>query len=245
MVAERLQKLISGAGLMSRRAAEDLIRAGRITVDGLTAKLGDRADPSEQTVAVDGVLLPVAPGLVTYLLYKPMGVISTVSDPEGRATVVELVPPEPRVVPVGRLDFDTEGLLLLSNDGALINAVTHPRYGVHKTYIAEVEGQPGPAVLRRLREGVELDDGLARAIDAKVTGRSTNGALVKLVLGEGRNREVRRLLEAVGHPVRRLVRTAIGPIQDKTLRKGDWRTLSGSEVHSIYLAAGIGSSSPS
>ena len=118
-----------------------------------------------------------------------------------------------------------------------------PAIGIHKTYIAEVEGQPGPAVLRRLREGVELDDGPARAIDAKVTGRSIDGALVKLVLGEGRNREVRRLLEAVGHPVRRLVRTAIGPIQDKTLRKGDWRTLSGSEVHSIYLAAGIGSPS--
>ncbi|MBA3360098.1 MAG: pseudouridine synthase [Acidimicrobiia bacterium] len=239
-MSERLQKLISAAGLMSRRAAEDLIKAGRVTIDGRVARLGDKADPHSATVAVDGVPLPVSPDLVTYLLYKPLGVISSASDPEGRPTVVELVPPQPRVVPVGRLDYDTEGLLLLSNDGTLTNAVTHPRYGIHKTYLAEVEGQPGPAALRQLREGVELEDGTARVRSARVTTRSRTGAQVELVLGEGRNREVRRLFEAVGHPVRKLVRTAIGPITDRSLRAGQWRRLTNSEVHSLYAAAGLG-----
>jgi 23S rRNA pseudouridine2605 synthase len=239
---ERLQKLISAAGLMSRRAAEDLIRERRVTIDGRVAQLGDRADPTEAVIAVDGVPLPVSPEHVTYLLFKPLGVISTASDPEGRRTVVELVPDQPRVVPVGRLDYDTEGLLLLSNDGALINAVTHPRYGIHKTYVAEVEGHPGSAALRRLRTGVELADGVARAESARVSGRSASGALIELVLGEGRNREVRRMLEAVGHPVRRLVRTAIGPITDRTLRSGQWRRLNSSEVLAIYRAAGLDAS---
>lgn len=238
-MTERIQKLISAAGLMSRRAAEDLIREGRVTVEGQLARLGDKADPRTMTVAVDGVPLPISPDLVTYLLYKPLGVISSSSDPEGRPVVVDLVPREPRVVPVGRLDYDTEGLLLLSNDGTLVNVVTHPRYGIHKTYVADVEGQPGAAVLRQLRNGVELEDGLARVERVRVTGRSSSGALIELVLGEGRNREVRRLLEAVGHPVVRLVRTAIGPIHDRSLRKGKWRLLTNAEVHSLYRAAGL------
>ena len=238
-MTERIQKLISAAGLMSRRAAEDLIREGRVSVDGRPARLGDRADPRATMVAVDGVPLPISPDLVTYLLYKPLGVISSSADPEGRPTVVDLVPREPRVVPVGRLDYDTEGLLLLSNDGTLVNAVTHPRYGIRKTYLAEVEGQPGPAVLRQLRTGVELEDGPARVEGVQIKGRSNAGALIEVVLGEGRNREVRRMLEAVGHPVVRLVRTAIGPIRDRSLRKGKWRVLTNAEVHSLYRAAGL------
>lgn len=234
---ERLQKVISGAGLMSRRASEDLIRAGRVTIDGLVAKLGDRVDPTTQLVEVDGVKLPLAPELVTYLLYKPVGVISSASDPEGRSTVVDLVPRTPRVVPVGRLDADSEGLLLLSNDGDLVNMVTHPRYGITKTYLADVSGNPGPGVLRRLREGVELDDGIAGAIAVRLISRSSGGALVELVMGEGRNREVRRMFDAVGHPVKRLVRVAIGPIRDRALKPGTWRKLTRSEIYTLFETA--------
>ncbi|MGH8926516.1 MAG: pseudouridine synthase [Acidimicrobiia bacterium] len=235
--SERLQKAIAAAGLMSRRAAEELIEAGRVTINGRVARLGDRVEASVDRVEVDGVPLPVAPDHVTYLLYKPPGVISTASDPEGRPTVVQLVPDTPRVVPVGRLDHDSEGLLLLSNDGELVNAITHPRFGVTKTYLAEVSGQPGAAVLRRLREGVELEDGVARALKARLVARSASRAQVELVMGEGRNREVRRMFEALGHPVLGLVRVAIGPLRDKTLRSGTWRQLSNAEVRSLYLAA--------
>ncbi len=149
----RLQKAISAAGLMSRRAAEELIGAGRVTIDGRVAVLGDRVDPVTSAVAIDGALIPVAPDLVTYLLYKPLGVISTSEDPHGRQTVVDLVPAEPRVWPVGRLDADSEGLILMTNDGTLTNLVTHPRYGVPKTYQVMFEGAPGRSALRRLAEG--------------------------------------------------------------------------------------------
>ncbi len=239
---ERLQKVISGAGLMSRRASEELIGAGRVTIDGRIARLGDRVDPSSQRVEVDGVQLPLRPESVTYLLYKPVGVISTASDPEGRKTVVGLVPSNPRVVPVGRLDADSEGLILLSNDGDLVNAVTHPSFGVTKTYLAEVTGQPGPAALRRLREGVDLEDGRARAGTARLVSRSGKVALVELVMNEGRNREVRRMFDAVGHPVVRVVRVAIGPLRDRNLAPGRWRQLSAQEVYSLFEAAGRPSS---
>jgi 23S rRNA pseudouridine2605 synthase len=235
---QRLQKAISAAGLMSRRAAEELIAAGRVTINGRLARLGDRVDASADRVEVDGVLLPVAPDHVTYLLYKPPGVVSTASDPQGRRTVVQLVPETPRVVPVGRLDFESEGLLLLTNDGDLVNAVTHPRFGVTKTYLVEVSGQPGSAVLRRLREGIELDDGIARADSVRLIGRSPNRAQLELVMAEGRNREVRRMFEALGHPVLKLVRVAIGPLRDKTLRPGSWRRVSNDEIRKLYLAAG-------
>jgi 23S rRNA pseudouridine2605 synthase len=235
---QRLQKAISAAGLMSRRAAEELIATGRVTINGRVARLGDRVDSSVDRVEVDGVLLPVAPDHVTYLLYKPPGVISTASDPQGRRTVVQLVPDTPRVVPVGRLDYESEGLLLLTNDGDLVNAITHPRFGVRKTYLVEVSGQPGSAVLRRLREGIELDDGIARAQSVRLVGRSPNRAQLELVIGEGRNREVRRMFEALGHPVLKLVRVAIGPLRDKTLQPGSWRRLSNDEIRKLYLAAG-------
>ncbi|MFP5332758.1 MAG: pseudouridine synthase [Acidimicrobiia bacterium] len=230
----RIQKAISAAGLMSRRAAEDLIRAGRVTVDGRVAVLGDRCDPETSVVAVDGARLPVAPGRVTYLVSKPVGVVSTADDPQGRTTVVDLVPAEPRVWPVGRLDADSEGLILVSNDGDLTHHVTHPSNGVTKTYLAEVEGNPGRRVLRQLEEGVELDDGPARALSVRRIDVIGGRGLIEVVMGEGRNREVRRMCDAVGHPVRRLVRTAIGPISDRTLAPGTWRLLTPAEVASLY-----------
>lgn len=230
----RLQKAISAAGLMSRRAAEELIRDERVTVNGRMAVLGDRCDPESDVVAVDGARLPVAPGRVTYLLSKPVGVISTASDPSGRTTVVDLVPTEPRVWPVGRLDADSEGLILLSNDGDLTNHVTHPSKGVHKTYLAEVDGTPSKAAIRRLVDGVDLGDGPASAISARLVDALDDRALVEIVMGEGRNREVRRMCGAVGHPVRRLVRTAIGSINDRSLSPGTWRLLEPSEVAGLY-----------
>jgi 23S rRNA pseudouridine2605 synthase len=232
----KVQKAIANAGLMSRRAAEDLIAAGRVTADGKAVRIGDRVDPDVAVIAVDGVRIPVAPGVVTYLLYKPVGVISTASDTHGRRTVVELVPPEPRVWPVGRLDSDSEGLLLLTNDGELTNLVTHPRFGVTKTYSVLVAGTPGQGVLRRLTEGVELDDGLARAVSGRVIDRLKGRTLLELVLNEGKNREIRRMCESVGHPVERLVRTAIGPVTDRSLRPGQWRILESKEVAALYRA---------
>lgn len=208
-----------------------------MTVDGRAAHLGQKVDPTTARVEIDGVPLPVAPDAITYLLYKPSGVVSTSSDPQGRPTVVELVPSEPRVFPVGRLDRETEGLILLTNDGDLALRLTHPRHGVEKTYVALVDGAPRPASLRRLVEGVDLDDGPARAVRARSLDRSGGQSLVEIVMREGRKREVRRMLAAVGHPVRRLVRTAIGPLRDPSLEPGRWRRLDVEEVRALYRAA--------
>jgi len=212
-----------------------MIRAGRVTVDGRPAHLGQKVDPDTARVDVDGIPLPIRPDLVYYLLFKPAGVVSTASDPQGRPTVVDLVPGDTRVYPVGRLDADTEGLVILTNDGDLAARVTHPRHGVGKTYLARVTGNPGRAALRALLEGVELEDGPARAREARLVSRQGGEALIELVMGEGRKREVRRLLEAVGHPVVGLVRTAIGPVTARGLRPGAWRELTLSEVRSLYM----------
>lgn len=233
----RLQKAVSAAGLMSRRAAEELIAAGRVTIDGRRARLGDRVDPRHSVVEVDGARLPIAPHLITYLVNKPPGVVSTTADPHAGRTVVDLVPDYPRVWPVGRLDRLSEGLILLSNDGDLTNMVTHPRYGISKTYRVLVEGVPRPGTVRRLREGVQLDDGPARALAARLVDRTARQAQLEMVMGEGRNREIRRMMESVGHPVRRLVRVSIGPLRDVTLRQGRWRKLSSREVAGLYRAA--------
>jgi 23S rRNA pseudouridine2605 synthase len=223
--------------LGSRRACEELVAEGRVSIDGVVATLGDRVDPETQQVALDGVPVPTRQGLVYYLLNKPVAVVTTASDPEGRRTVVELVPASPRVFPVGRLDYETEGLLLLTNDGDLAQLLTHPRHGVAKTYLAEVEGTPGPAALRRLRDGVELDDG--PTAPARVHLVQTEGATsaLELTIHEGRNRQVRRMCEAVGHPVRRLVRTKIGPVRDARLGPGTWRELRADEIRGLYAAA--------
>jgi 23S rRNA pseudouridine2605 synthase len=213
------------------------VRQGRVTVDGVPAHLGQKVDPAAVRVEVDGVRLPVRPGLVYYLLYKPAGVVSTADDPHGRPAVVDLVPGEPRVYPVGRLDIDTEGLLLLTNDGDLTALVTHPRHGITKTYLARVQGIPAKSALRALEEGVDLEDGPAAAHSARLVDALGDEALVELVMGEGRKREVRRMLEAVGHPVAHLVRTKIGPIQDRSLEPGTWRPLTLDEVRALYREA--------
>ncbi len=223
---------------MSRRRAEDLIRTGRVTIDGKVAVLGDRGDPETARITVDDVPLPVRPDLVYVLLYKPHGVITTSDDPQGRQTVVDLVDVGTRVYPVGRLDADSEGLILLTNDGSLTNLVTHPSYGVTKTYLVRVNGNPGNAALKRLVEGVELEDGVAKAVTARIVDRHKSQSLVELVLAEGRNREVRRMFDEIGHSVDRLVRLAIGGVRDGSLEPGSWRRLTLDEVRSLYADAG-------
>ena len=229
---ERLQKVLARVGIGSRRVCEDLIGEGRVRVDGEMAVLGRRVDPETALIEVDGAPVGVRPDLVHYVLNKPAGVVTTADDPQGRPTVVGLVPNEPRVFPVGRLDVDTEGLLLLTNDGELAHRLTHPSYGVEKEYVAEVEGLPTRAVLRRLREGVELDDGPTAPARATLVDPS----VVRLTIHEGRNRQVRRMCEAVGHSVVRLIRTRIGPLADRSLAPGAWRELTGAEVRSLQRA---------
>jgi 23S rRNA pseudouridine2605 synthase len=210
-----------------------LIEEGRVTVDGEVATLGRRVDATRERVEVDGVPVSASDELVYYLLNKPRGVVTTAHDPQGRPTVLDLVPAEARVFPVGRLDTDSEGLLLLTNDGDLANRIAHPSHGVDKEYLAEVEGVPSPAVVRRLREGVDLDDG--RTAPAKVSLTPPNA--VRITIHEGRNRQVRRMCEAVGHPVVRLVRVRIGPLADRALPPGRWRSLSVTEVRHLQEAA--------
>ena len=207
-----------------------------MSVDGEPAHLGQKIDPETAAVEVDGIPLPVKPDQVYLLLNKPAGVVSTTDDPQGRTTVIDLIETDLRVYPVGRLDADSEGLMLLTNDGDLTERVTHPRYGVTKTYLALVEGEPAAKTMRLLVEGIELDDGAAAARAARVVDRNEDAALVEIVMTEGRNREVRRMLEAVGHPVRRLMRTALGPITDRTIKPGEWRHLTIAEVRKLYAA---------
>jgi 23S rRNA pseudouridine2605 synthase len=229
--------VLARVGLGSRRACEELIAAGRVRVDGEVATLGRRIDLLTARVEVDGALVPVAPDLVYYLLNKPDDVITTADDPQGRPTVMALVPAEPRVFAVGRLDRHTEGLLILTNDGALSQLLTHPSHGVPKEYVAEVAGgTPAPGALRTLRQGVELDDGLTGPAEVGVLAEG----VLRLVIHEGRNRQVRRMCSAIGHPVQRLVRTRIGPIRDQNLPPGKWRTLEPSEVRALAAAAGPG-----
>lgn len=229
MEPERLQKVLARIGLGSRRYCEELIEDGLVTVNGEVAILGARVDIDVDQVEVGGVPVGVKPGLVYYLLNKPTGVVSTASDTRGRPTVVSLVPDEPRVFPVGRLDADTEGLLLITNDGDLAHRLSHPSFMVDKEYLAEVEGQPSRGVMRTLREGVELDDGLTAPAQASLLQPN----LVRLIIHEGRNRQVRRMCAAVGHPVKRLVRVRIGPLRDTKLRPGTFRHLSVEEVRAL------------
>ncbi|HMG40886.1 MAG TPA: pseudouridine synthase [Acidimicrobiales bacterium] len=231
---ERLQKVLARAGLGSRRVCDEMVADRRVTVNGVLAEPGARVDPETDRIEVDGVTIGVRPGLVYYLVNKARGVVSTSSDPQGRPTVVGLVPAEPRVFSVGRLDADTEGLLLLTNDGDLAQRVAHPSHGVDKEYLAEVKGKPSRGALRQLRDGVELDDGRTAPAKVSLVG---DGAL-RIVLHEGRNRQVRRMCEAVGHPVRRLVRTRIGPLTDRKLAPGEWRELTQAEVRSMERATG-------
>ena len=231
---ERLQKVLAQRGFGSRRVCEELIEQGRVTVNGEPAQLGRRVDVQRDAVAVDGVAVGVRPDLVYYLLHKPYNVITTVKDTHDRVTVVELVPSEPRVFPVGRLDLDSEGLIILTNDGELTHHLTHPSFGVEKEYLVHVrcgpDGVPETA-LNKLRRGVELDDGITSP--AKV-GQVQPGVL-RIVIHEGRHRQVRRMCDAVGHEVNRLVRTRIGTLVDATLKPGEWRPLTTQEVRSLAV----------
>lgn len=230
----RIQKAIANAGLMSRRAAEEAMVEGRVRVNGEPVVLGDRVDPSRDLLTLDGNPVPVSEDLETYLLNKPVGVISTASDPRGRETVVDLIDTDKRVYPVGRLDADSEGLILVSNDGELTNRVTHPSFGVTKQYLAEVEGEVGDSTINELVRGVTLEDGPARAERAVLVERQRGRSLVELVMVEGRNREIRRMFDVVGHPVTRLVRTAIGGLSDKNLKPGESRRLNASDIQLIW-----------
>ena len=229
---DRLQKVLARVGIGSRRVCEDLIAEGRVLVDGEIAVLGRRIDVETALIEVDGAPVGVRPDLVHYLLNKPAGVVSTADDPQGRPTVVGMVPTEPRVFPVGRLDLETEGLLLLTNDGELTHRLTHPSFGVEKEYVAEVLGEPSRGALRRLREGIELDDGTTAPARAALLDPS----VLRLTIHEGRNRQVRRMCEAIGHPVVRLIRTRIGPLADRSLEPGAWRELTGDELRSLQRA---------
>ena len=228
----RIQKVLARVGVGSRRAVEDLIVDGRVRVNDVVAVLGDRVDAEVDRITVDDVPIGIRPDLVHYLLNKPTGVVTTADDPQGRPTVLGLVPASPRVHPVGRLDLDTEGLLLLTNDGDLTHRLTHPSFGVDKEYLVWVTGRPGRAVLRALREGVELEDG--RTAPARVT--AVEPEVLRIVIHEGRNRQVRRMCAAVGHPVRRLVRVRIGPLADRSLAPGAWRPLESAEVRALAAA---------
>ncbi|MBI4260549.1 MAG: rRNA pseudouridine synthase [Actinobacteria bacterium] len=238
MSEERIQKVLARAGLGSRRASEDLIREGRVRVNGRVATLGDRADPARDRVEVDGSLVPLDPTLRYMALNKPAGVLTTMGDPVGREDVTRFLPEGSRLFPVGRLDRDTEGLLLLTNDGELGNRITHPRYGVEKEYLAEVEGPVGPRELTALRRGVLLEDGVARALGVRAVGRSRGRTALRVVMGEGRKREVRRLLAAIGLPVHRLVRIRVGPIRLGRMRPGEVRDLTPREVRDLFRATG-------
>ncbi len=230
---ERLQKVLAAVGFGSRRTCEDLISAGRVTVNGDVAVLGRRVRPDRDLVEVDGAPIGVKPGLVYYLLNKPAGVVTTSADTHGRPTVIDIVPADPRVFSIGRLDLETEGLLLITNDGELANRIAHPSHGVDKEYLAEVEGGEVPAgKIRQLREGVELDDG--RTAPAKVS--QPEPGVLRIVIHEGKNRQVRRMCEAIGHPVRRLVRTRIGPISDRSLEPGEWREWTTDERNAMVAA---------
>jgi 23S rRNA pseudouridine2605 synthase len=237
--AERLQRALARAGLGSRRTCEELIAAGKVTVNGRTATLGDRVDPETDEVRVAGRLVNVDPTVRYFVLHKPRGVTTTMHDPHAGRDLRAYLPEGPRVFPVGRLDRDTEGLLLLTNDGELAHRLAHPRHGVEKEYLAEVDGTPTQRHVAMLRRGIRLDDGVARAVDARIAARTGDRGAVRLVIAEGRKREVRRMLVAIGLPVRRLVRTRLGPLRLGHLSAGERRELSAEEVRDLYRAAGL------
>lgn len=236
---ERLQKVLAKAGVGSRRAVEEMIAAGRIKVNGVKAVLGRRVDASKDVVEVDGSRVPLGADLRYYMLNKPVGVVSTADDPEGRPTVLEYAEVPDRLWPVGRLDIETEGLIILTNDGDLTHHLTHPSFEVPRTYLAEVKGSVKERTLRALARGVDLEDGGTAPAQVDLLDRMAGSALIEITIHEGRNRQVRRMFEAVGHPVVRLARTAVGPVRLGRLKPGDLRRLSPEEVRSLYRACGL------
>lgn len=237
----RLQKVMAAAGLGSRRACEQMIEAGRVSVnDQQVTEQGRRVDPQTDVIRVDTMRINTAPGLVYLALNKPRGYVTAMSDPEGRPTVGDLVADRSeRLFHVGRLDAETEGLLLLTNDGELAHRLSHPSYEVPKTYLAEVLGPVGRDVGRRLREGIELEDGLVRVDSFRLVDSTANRVLLEIVLHEGRKHIVRRALSAVGHPVQRLVRTSVGPVHLGSQRAGKIRALSREELAAVFALVGM------
>lgn len=268
----RLQKFLARAGAASRRGSENLMTAGRVTVNGeVVTELGSKVDPLVDEVAVDGVVVRLSDGAVTLMLHKPSGMLTTMSDPYGRPTVANLVPTDryPGLFPIGRLDQDTTGLLLFSTDGDLGNRLLHPRHHVLKRYLALVEGEPSPSQLARLRRGITLDDGPTQPAEARLlhggeeagarglleapglpagasreyraacARRARQRTVVEIGLREGRKHQVKRMLEAVGHPVAALHRAAFGPLDLGDLPRGSWRLLAADEVSALREASGI------
>ena len=250
---ERLHKVLAHAGVASRRTCEGLIAAGRVSVDGVVVTdQGVRVDPAAQVIRVDGSRIVADPDVLTVVLHKPAGVVTTMADPDGRPTVADFArryldehagdlarPDAVRLVHVGRLDTDTEGLLLLSNDGELAHRLMHPGYEIPKTYVAIVKGRVEPWAARKLRRGIELEDGPARADRVTIKDSGPAGSIVEITLHSGRNRIVRRMLDAVGHPVTRLVRTRLGPLGIGGLGPGRMRRLSGEEIAALQREVGL------
>jgi pseudouridine synthase len=237
---QRLQKVLAAAGVASRRAAEALIEQGRVSVDGEVVRVqGRRVDPDQVRIEVDGERVNVNPRHEYIMLNKPAGVVSTASDPQGRRTVVDVARARGRVYPVGRLDVDTLGLILLTNHGELAHRLAHPRYGIERVYLAEVDGTPPDAAIRRLTEGVPLAEGTARAARARIARRASKRSHVEIVMTEGRKHEVRRMLDAVGLPLRTLVRVGFGPLRLGQLPAGEQRALTPEEVGALLKAVAL------
>ncbi|RMG04663.1 MAG: rRNA pseudouridine synthase [Planctomycetota bacterium] len=237
---ERLQKVLAAAGVGSRRQCEELITTGRVEVDGkVVTKLGTKVDPTRQKIRVDGV--PVKqPRRVYYMVNKPDGVVCTTRDPSGRPRVIDMVPADRhRLYTIGRLDLHSEGLILVTNDGELTQRLTHPRFGVPKTYVVQVAGTPDREVLAKLKRGIHLAEGVARASRVRVRKRHKQSTILELELCEGKNREIRRMLARIGHKVMRLKRIAVGPVRLGRLAVGHWRPLSAEEIAALRAAAGL------
>jgi 23S rRNA pseudouridine2605 synthase len=240
MALERLQKILAHAGVASRRKAEELIESGHVTVNGkLVRELGSKADLDEDLIEVDGRTIRETQDKVYYLLYKPAGCVTTLSDPEDRPTIKRYLEEIPeRVYPVGRLDYDAEGALIVTNDGDLAFSMMHPRFGVRRTYLAKVHGVPKEEQLDRLRRGVRLEDGRARALEADLHSRTPKNTWVRVVVAEGRQHLVKRLMEAVGAPVQKLHRADYGGIAVAGMRPGELRELTKAEVHLLRSQIG-------
>ncbi len=236
---ERLQKILANAGYGSRRACEALIEEGRVTVDGRVAQLGDKADPTTQRITLDGV--PIRrPQAHTYIIvYKPRGYITTTDDPEGRRTIMDLIPLPQRLYPVGRLDADSEGLVLLTDDGELTERLTHPRYGHARVYRVLVAGEPTAETLERWRRGITLDGKPARFTQVKIEYQERGQSWLRVTVHEGRKHLIRRIVAALGHPAQRLIRVAMGSLQLGDLTTGRWRYLRDSEINALRQEAGL------
>jgi len=232
--AERLQKLLAAAGVASRRASEDLIRAGRVRVNGhVIRELGTRADPAHDKVQVDGRRIRFGGRRRHYVLHKPRGIVSTTSDPHADRTVLDLVPTHDRLFPVGRLDAASEGLLLLTNDGELAQRLLHPSFRVPRTYRVSVDGRVRAATLRKIQNGVELDGGTTAPCEVTLREQGDERSVLEVTLIEGRKRQIRDMMRALGHPVRRLLRVRFGPLRLGRLKAGDWRPLTTAETAAL------------